>query len=266
MLERLKDLPAGIDGVRASGTVTRTDYDEVVLPLFDEARRSARHLRLLFVCGRDIAGLSTSTPWEGLRVGVHDLHRIDRCAVVTDNDWVRLATRIKIAASFLWPFPIALYYESEMHQALAFLTSTDARPAMPHRLLEAAGVLVLEPQGPLRAEDFEAVAADVDRWIEAHGALHGVVIHARAFPGWENFAGLMSHLRFVRDHHRDVRRVALVLDTPLPEIAAAIGPHFIGAEMKAFAYDQFTDALAWAEQRVDRTSTASGGSSPTMTA
>jgi hypothetical protein len=130
---------------------------------------------------------------------------------------------------------------------------------MTHRLLEAGGVLLLEPQGPLRAEDFEAVAAAVDPWIEAHGALHGVVVHARAFPGWENFAGLMSHLRFVRDHERNVRRVALALDGALPDLAAAIGKHFISAELKSFRYDQLADALVWAEQAKDRKATVPDG-------
>lgn len=255
MLERLKDLPPGVDGVRVSGTVTRAEYDASIVPLFDEARRGGRHLRLLLLCARDVQGLAATAAWDGLRIGVHDLRRIDRCAVVTDNDWVRLAARIKIAASFLWPFPIELFHESEMREALAFLTSKDRRPAMPHRLAEATGVLLLEPQGPLRAEDFETVAADVDPWIEAHGPLHGVVVHARAFPGWENVAALMSHLRFVRDHERDVRRVALALDGALPEIAATIGKHFVAAELKAFPYDKVADALAWAAQKPVPTAT-----------
>ena len=47
MIEILKDVPDGVVAVRASGTLTREEYDEVVVPLLDEARRAGRRLRCL---------------------------------------------------------------------------------------------------------------------------------------------------------------------------------------------------------------------------
>ena len=44
MIERLKDLPNGIDGVKAIGTITKEDYEQVFVPLLDEARREGRRL------------------------------------------------------------------------------------------------------------------------------------------------------------------------------------------------------------------------------
>ena len=69
-------------------------------------------------------------------------------------------------------------------------------------------VLVVEVSQPLRAQDFDALSATADAWIDANGELPGIVIHAREFPGWENLGSLIRHLRFVRDHHRRVGRVA----------------------------------------------------------
>ena len=115
-----------------------------------------------------------------------------------------------------------------------------------HRLMPDVGVLIVEPHGPLRAEDFQSIAATVDPWIEARGSLRGVIIHVAHFPpGWENFGTLLCHFRFVRDHHRKVQRVALAADGKFAELAPKIAEHFVQAELKHFDYDQFEEALAW---------------------
>ena len=59
-----------------------------------------------------------------------------------------------------------------------------------HELLRDRGILILKPDGALRAEDFTALAAAVDPYIEQNGKLNGLMIEAPSFPGWENFAAL----------------------------------------------------------------------------
>ena len=114
-----------------------------------------------------------------------------------------------------------------------------------HELLGDQGVLIVRPESPLRAEDFSALAAAVDPHIAQHGALDGLVIEAPSFPGWENFAGLISHLRFVRDHHRRIRRVAVVSDSALLTAGPKIAGHFVAAELRTFSSAGRAAALAW---------------------
>jgi hypothetical protein len=45
VLEKLKNLPPGIDGVRAIGKLSKEDYEQVFVPLLDEARREGRRVR-----------------------------------------------------------------------------------------------------------------------------------------------------------------------------------------------------------------------------
>lgn len=71
-------------------------------------------------------------------------------------------------------------------------------------LLADDGILIVHPQAPLAAEDFRSVAAVVDPYIESHGKLHGILIQADKFPGWQDFASFVSHLQFIRDHHKVV--------------------------------------------------------------
>jgi hypothetical protein len=61
---------------------------------------------------------------------------------------------------------------------------------------EAKGVAILEPQGALSKDDFARAAK-------------AIVVRLERFPGWDSFGALASHLKFVRGHHRKVRRVAL---------------------------------------------------------
>ncbi|MEO8397912.1 MAG: STAS/SEC14 domain-containing protein, partial [Chloroflexota bacterium] len=75
--------------------------------------------------------------------------------------------------------------------------------------------------------------------------LRGVLIHSKAFPGWEDFGGFTAHLRFVREHHEKVARVAIATDSPLAGILESLGKHFISAEVKHFPYMDKAKALDW---------------------
>jgi hypothetical protein len=110
-------------------------------------------------------------------------------------------------------------------------------------------VLVVEVRQALRAQDFDALAATADTWIDAHGDLPGIVIHAREFPGWENLGSLIRHVRFVRDHHRRVERVALASDSRLADLAPRLAEHFVQAEVRRFGYDDLDAAIMWAAEK-----------------
>ena len=45
--------------------------------------------------------------------------------------------------------------------------------------------------------------------IEATGDRAGLIIEIRAFPGWDSPTTMAAHFRFVRDHHRRVKKVAI---------------------------------------------------------
>jgi tRNA U38,U39,U40 pseudouridine synthase TruA len=114
-----------------------------------------------------------------------------------------------------------------------------------HQLDRATGVLTLAPSGPLAADDFAAVAAEVDPWIADHGELRGVLVHAKAFPGWEDFAAFLGHVGFVRAHVRRIRRVAMCSDSAFLTIAPQIAKLFVHAEVRHFGYAEVDAAAAW---------------------
>jgi len=113
------------------------------------------------------------------------------------------------------------------------------------QLDETEGILVIFPQGPLATEDFQALSAEVDSYLERTGSLRGLLIETESFPGWKGFPGLAAHLRFVRDHHRAVRRVALVSDGAVISYLPGLASHFVAAEMRHFPAAERDCARAW---------------------
>ena len=108
-----------------------------------------------------------------------------------------------------------------------------------------SGVLVLKPHGPLNACDFDAVTEQVDAYIKDNGNLHGVMVYAKTFPGWEDFSGLISHLRFVRNHHKYINKLATVSDSKVLAIMPKLAGHFIGAEARHFDRADLYAAEIW---------------------
>lgn len=107
------------------------------------------------------------------------------------------------------------------------------------------GLAILEPDGALTDNDFRLAAQLIDPVIEKNGSLKGLIIHSRSFPGWASFAALVSHLRFVREHHKSVQRLAFVTDSPVGSFAEAVGNHFISAQIRNFTFDEFEAARRW---------------------
>ena len=110
---------------------------------------------------------------------------------------------------------------------------------------EENGIVVLEPEGPLSKNDFESAARIIDPYIEDANQLIGLIIHTKSFPGWDSFAALISHLRFVKEHHEKLLRVALSTDSTVGRFAESVASHFINAEIKHFSYHQIDQARLW---------------------
>lgn len=108
-----------------------------------------------------------------------------------------------------------------------------------------AKIVYAEPEGELTKNDFVFAASQIDSFIEEAGKLNGVIIHVKSFPGWESFGAMIKHFKFIKDHHRKVAKVALVTDCLLGGFAEHVANHFVSAEIKHFAFDEFESAQKW---------------------
>jgi hypothetical protein len=113
MIEEIPDLPPGVTGYRATGTVTPSDYRDTVLPAL-KANGSAGATRLLFVAGMDFEGYSG---FEQAATGAPGT-RLDRIAFVSDRQ--QYADAVK---TFGWPYPekAQVYPERSLDRAVEWL-------------------------------------------------------------------------------------------------------------------------------------------------
>jgi hypothetical protein len=114
-----------------------------------------------------------------------------------------------------------------------------------YNLDTAHSVLYVRPNAALDQDDFAKLAKTVDPYIEATGNLAGLVIEIPAFPGWKNIGAIAAHFRFVRDHHRRIRKVAVVTDSSLGGFAERVASRFVSAEIKRFTAADGEAARQW---------------------
>jgi hypothetical protein len=110
---------------------------------------------------------------------------------------------------------------------------------------ENAGVLTVRPQGKLETQDFLTLSEVVDPFIKKRGELKGILIVTKKFPGWEDFKGMIEHMRFVHNHQRKIAKVAIVTDSKVADVAESLGKQFVKASIKHFSFEEFESAKGW---------------------
>ncbi len=102
MIEIIDGLPDNVVGFVATGRITTTDCDTVLIPAM---RRSLQHhekLRLYYELGCRFPGAG----WEDLDIESLRLQQWERVAVVTDVSWIRHTVK---ALRFLIPTDIRVF-------------------------------------------------------------------------------------------------------------------------------------------------------------
>jgi hypothetical protein len=241
MIQNISTPSADIVAFEAKGDLTKEDYTGTILPIIQKSRSEGKKLKFLFHLGAEFTGFTPEAAWEDFKLGLQHMNTFERIAVVSDKGWIRNASRI---FGSLMPCEVHVFKNNELSSAISWLDSGEI--GLNHKIDESRGVLIVEISHPLTSDNFSIMAHTVDRWIENKGSLNGIVIHAKTFPGWENLGSLFSHIDFVKNHHRKVRKVALVVDGALAVLAPHLASHFVAAEIKHFSYENLDAAIDWA--------------------
>ena len=228
-------------GFEAKGEITQKDYLDQIKPVFEKARNEGLKLRILFYFGPDYKGFSSGAAWEDFKIGLRHLRTVERCAIVSDIVWIRNLSQFLGA---LVPCTVQTHKIKDLSSAKAWLTSGEI--GLDEHLNENTGVLSVNITGPLTSQNFEILTDTVDRFLEKDGELKGIVIRSKTFPGWDNIGGFLSHFEFVKNHHRKIRKVALVVDGAMATLIPEVAKHFVEAEVKHFKFEDNKEATTWA--------------------
>lgn len=241
MIEILTDMPAGVLGFRASGKVTAEDYQDVLAPAVEGALLNYPKLRLYYDIAPDFESYEFAAMWEDAKIGLRHLTAWRRIAVVCDLNWLKLTMR---GFGWLVPCPFRIYPRERMAEARDWISDPGTSGLIANLDPETA-VLTLEPHGQLEKEDFEQLNVQVDAFLEEHEALNGIMISTKSFPGWDGIDAMLAHLKFVRDHQRQVKHVAIVTDGRILSHFPALARAFVSAEVKHFPAGEEEAALSW---------------------
>ena len=114
-------------------------------------------------------------------------------------------------------------------------------------LLRDREIFVITPEGPLEEADFDRLAQRRSIHSLRRGEIARRYGQCEVIPRLGELWSLVSHLKFVADHHRKIERIAAVSDSGFLKIMPRIADHFVQAEIKHFDLAQKDQALAWLE-------------------
>ena len=60
---------------------------------------------------------------------------------------------------------------------------------------------------------------------------------------------MAAHVRFVRDHHKHIKKVGVVTDSALGKVAEQLASHFVAAEIRHFSAGELEAAKQWMMNR-----------------
>lgn len=120
MIESIPDLPGQVVGIVASGQVTASDYETVVIPAIESALTTHESVRILYQLGPAFTGFTSGAMWDDMRLGMAHLKAWEKIAIVTDLDWVAGATRI---FRFVMPCPVKVFSNDEFAVAARWITA-----------------------------------------------------------------------------------------------------------------------------------------------
>jgi hypothetical protein len=114
MIHVLADMPDGVLGFEAIDDVEKADYENVLLPLINNAVAEHGKVRLVYVLGPQFDDYEGGAVWEDVKLGLRHPASFERIAIVTDAHWAGPAIKL---FSLLWPGQARAFPLSELESA-----------------------------------------------------------------------------------------------------------------------------------------------------
>ena len=118
MIEFLSDGTGKVIGVKATGTLTNSDYKDVLIPRLEKMFAEFGRLRILFYMDEGFTGWDLSAAWDDAAIALKHRADFEKIAVVGGPDWV--AWCIKLSA-FLIAGEIKVFPKDQLQEAWSWM-------------------------------------------------------------------------------------------------------------------------------------------------
>ena len=122
MIQIIDGAPEGVLAFAAVGEVDADDYAEVLRPAIEEALAGDERLRFVFEIGSEFDRFTAGAAWDDMTLEFAHYKDWQRCALVTDEDWVRHAAK---ALGWLMGGRLRVFDLDELKAALEWAASDD---------------------------------------------------------------------------------------------------------------------------------------------
>jgi hypothetical protein len=114
MIEKIPNLPEGVLGFAARGTVTARDYETVIMPAVEAQFARQPKVRFLYHLDKDFTGFEAGAMWDDAKLGLRHYAGWEKMAVVSDADWLRAAVRF---FGVVIPGQVRVFRDGELDEA-----------------------------------------------------------------------------------------------------------------------------------------------------
>jgi hypothetical protein len=94
MITQIKDIPNTMVGFRASGEVTKEDFDQVLLPAVAELVQRTDELNYMLVLDTPLKNFTLGAWIKDALLGLNNLTKWNRCAIVSDSENINSFTNM----------------------------------------------------------------------------------------------------------------------------------------------------------------------------
>ena len=76
------------------GEITKDDFENVIVPKIEQQIEAIDEINLVYVLNTDLSNFSTGAWWEDAMLGLKNLTKWNKSAIVTDNDTIAKFTEV----------------------------------------------------------------------------------------------------------------------------------------------------------------------------
>ncbi len=112
-------------------------------------------------------------------------------------------------------------------------------------------VLTVQINQSLSKEMISTLRGEIDGFINEHDRVPNLVISCKTAPHWDSLGAFADHLDVVHDHHKLIKKVALVSGSAVFSVLPKLVDHFVGAKLRHFVEADLAKAVKWANEPGD---------------
>lgn len=119
MIYAIENLPANMVGFKATGNITESDFSKIVIPTVKVLIDKTDKLNYLLVLDTSIKNFSKEAWFENAMMGMKNLTKWNRAAIVSDVTAIKVFTNI---FSVLMPGEFKVFEHSQLQNAIDWVS------------------------------------------------------------------------------------------------------------------------------------------------